>query len=44
MTRRIVSKLNTALRETKYKEALWRESTGKTLDELWKEFADSQAR
>lgn len=40
----IVSKLNTALRQTKYKEEMWKELTGKTLDELWKEFADSQAR
>lgn len=42
--KQLVSKLNVALRETKYKEELWKESTGKTLDELWKEFADSQMR
>lgn len=39
----LVTKLNAALRETKYTEAMWKESTGKTLDELWKEFVASQS-
>jgi hypothetical protein len=38
----LITKLNAALRETKYKEELWKESTGKTLDELWKEFVESK--
>jgi hypothetical protein len=38
----LVSKLNVALREKKYKEEMWKESTGKTLDELWKEFVESR--
>jgi hypothetical protein len=34
----IVQKLNTALREGKYTEELWKASTGKTVDELWADY------
>jgi hypothetical protein len=31
--------MNAALRAGKYREELWREITGKTVDELWAGFA-----
>ena len=34
----IVAKLNAAMREGKYGANLWKEYTGKTVDELWKEY------
>ncbi|MCX7047077.1 MAG: basic secretory protein-like protein [Candidatus Sumerlaeota bacterium] len=37
----IVKKLNDALRRNRYREELFKDYTGKTLDELWKEFTDS---
>lgn len=39
--RDIVRKLNAAMREGKYSEELWKESTGKTLDELWADYVQS---
>lgn len=38
----LVTKFNGVLRESKYKEDLWKEYTGKPLDELWKEFVESR--
>ena len=37
----LVKKLNAALRAGSYKDELWKDATGKTLDELWSEFTDS---
>jgi hypothetical protein len=37
----LVKKLNAALRAGSYKEAMWKDATGKSLDDLWTEFADS---
>lgn len=37
----LVVKLNVALRQGAYKEALFQEITGKSLDDLWKEFAET---
>jgi hypothetical protein len=34
----IVKKLNTAMREGKYPAELWKEYTGKTVDELWTDY------
>ncbi len=34
----LVVKLNAAMRQGKYSPDLWKESTGKTLDELWKDY------
>lgn len=36
---RLVSKLNAALRQRKYSPELFKEATGKTVDELWSDFA-----
>jgi hypothetical protein len=36
--KQIVAKLNAAMRVGKYGDVLWRESTGKTVDELWREY------
>ena len=36
-----VRKLNAALREKKFKLELFKDYTGQTVDELWKDFADS---
>ena len=38
----LVTKFNVVLRQSTYKEELWKEYTGKTLDELWKEFVESR--
>ena len=38
---KLVNKLNAALRAGTYKDELWKDATGKTLDDLWSEFADS---
>ncbi len=35
---KLVSKLNTALRQRKYSPELFKEATGKTVDELWADF------
>ncbi|MEQ2005225.1 MAG: basic secretory protein-like protein [Limisphaerales bacterium] len=35
---KLVSKLNAALRQRKYSPELWKEATGKTVDELWTDF------
>ncbi len=35
---KLVSKLNAALRQRKYSPELWKEATGKTVDELWADF------
>jgi hypothetical protein len=35
----LIIKLNKALRQRRYNDDLFKEYTGKTLDELWKEFA-----
>ncbi|WP_395752733.1 basic secretory protein-like protein [Prosthecobacter sp.] len=35
----LVVKMNAALRKGEYREELWSEITGKTVDELWAEFA-----
>lgn len=37
--KKIVDKLDDAMRNHTYKEELWKELTGMTLDELWKEYA-----
>jgi hypothetical protein len=37
----LVKKLSAALRQGEYQDSLWQKCTGKTVDELWKEFADS---
>jgi hypothetical protein len=34
----VVGKLNGAMRENKYEPELWKQYTGKTVDELWDEF------
>lgn len=36
--KQLVRKLNAALRQTKYEDKLFEDLTGKSLDELWKEF------
>jgi hypothetical protein len=40
----IVRKLNAALRKGEFKEAMFAEHTGKTVDELWRAFTDSLRR
>jgi hypothetical protein len=37
----VVKKLNAAMRRGAYRDALWKEYTGQTVDELWAEFAAS---
>ncbi len=37
----LVKKLNASMRKGEYKEELFKTYTGKTVDELWKEFADT---
>ncbi len=37
----IVRKLSIASRENKYRDELFKDFTGKTLDEIWREFTDS---
>ena len=37
----MVAKLNQALRDSEYKESVFKTATGKSLDELWDEFVDS---
>jgi len=37
----LVKKINLALRDGKYKIEMFKDCTGKTIDELWSEFADS---
>ena len=37
----LVKKLNAALREGRYRDELFKDCTGKTVDELWKEFTDT---
>jgi len=37
----LVKQLNAAMRKGNFKEELFKQYTGKTVDELWKEFADS---
>lgn len=37
----IVKKLNAAMRQGKYRADLWRELTGKSVDELWNEYVAS---
>jgi hypothetical protein len=37
----LVNKLNAALRAGSYKDELWKDASGKSLDDLWSEFADS---
>jgi len=39
--KQLVEKLNAAMREGRYKPDLWKEYTGKTVDELWKEYVAS---
>lgn len=34
----IIRKFNTAMREGKYAPELWKEHTGKTVDELWSDY------
>ena len=38
---KLVNKLNAALRAGSYKDSLWKDATGKSLDDCWSEFADS---
>jgi hypothetical protein len=38
---KLVKKLNAALRAGSYKDEIWKDASGKTLDDLWSEFADS---
>lgn len=40
----LIVKLNTVMREGRYTPEVWSEWTGRTLDELWAEFADSLRR
>jgi hypothetical protein len=40
----LVKKLNAALRDGVYSDSLWKQATGKSLDDLWSEFADSLRR
>ena len=40
----IVGKLNQALRKSEYKEGLFKDATGKSLDDLWDEFVDSMKK
>jgi hypothetical protein len=40
----LVNKLNAALRGTRFDEGLFRELTGKTVDELWQDFVSTLAR
>lgn len=42
--RQIVAKLNAAMRQGKYRDALWKELTGKTVDELWAEYVAALKR
>lgn len=37
---RIVPKLNAAMREGRYRPELWKELTGRTVDELWAKYAE----
>lgn len=37
---KLVSNLNTALRQRKYSPELWKAATGRTVDELWADFTD----
>jgi hypothetical protein len=37
----LITKLNAALRESRYDDKLFAQSTGKSLDELWAEFSES---
>jgi hypothetical protein len=41
VSRQLVKKLNQAAREGKFQIELFKDYTGKTVDELWAEFADS---
>ena len=41
---KIIHKLNTAMNRGEYREAVFAEATGKSLDELWSEFVDSTAK
>ena len=36
--KQIVAKLNAAMRQGRYSNAVWKEYTGKTVDELWEEY------
>jgi hypothetical protein len=40
----MVAKLNKALRKSEYKDELFKEATGKSLDDLWAEFLESQKK
>ncbi len=40
----IVVQLNQALRDSEYKESLFKKATGKSLDELWDEFVDAMKK
>jgi hypothetical protein len=37
----IIKKFNTAMREGKYSEDLWKQYTGKTVDELWADYVET---
>jgi hypothetical protein len=37
----IVKKFNAAMRDGKYSDELWKETTGKTVDELWGEYVET---
>jgi hypothetical protein len=39
----LVRKLDTAMRSGSYKATVWKELTGKNLDELWTAYGQSQA-
>lgn len=41
---KIIHKLNTAMNRGEYRDALFEEATGKSLDELWSEFVQSTAK
>ena len=40
----IIAQLNQALRDSEYKESLFKKATGKSLDDLWDEFVDSEKK
>jgi len=40
----IIAQLNQALRDSEYKESLFKKATGKALDDLWDEFVDSEKK
>ena len=40
----VIAQLNQALRNSEYKDSLFKKATGKSLDDLWDEFVDSEKK